>query len=299
MELGSHLLGNRLVGGIPDEQVAEAVRDLAREEGLVRSDQLLAHEGAQEGGNRGIERLVGERLHRAAVEHLALDGSALDHRPLVAGEAIEASGEQRVDSGRDGDGHQVAHPHPATTFRTRTPSSMSIESISSTKSGFPSAASAMRVPTSSASSASPTRFATSSAHSRFRQRLEQHGRRVELAAAPRRASVEQLGSSHAEKQDRDSSRPVGEVLDEVEERRLSPVDVVEHHDERTPRRESLEEARGSRESSPRRRRRLRKGRAPRSSAGRRDRRPRRPRAARRAAAGSARATPCRRSRRHP
>ena len=59
------------------------------------------------------------------------------------------------------------------------------------------------------------------------ERLEQHGRRVELAAAPGRPAVEQLGPGHAEEQDRRVAREVGDVLDQVEERRLAPVDVVE------------------------------------------------------------------------
>ena len=65
-----------------------------------------------------------------------------------------------------------------------------------------------------------------------RERLEQHRRRVQLAAAPVRPPVEQLGSRHAEQENRRVAAQVGDVIDEIEERLLAPVDVVQHDDER-------------------------------------------------------------------
>src|SRR4029078_12383966 len=62
------------------------------------------------------------------------------------------------------------------------------------------------------------------------KRVEQGRRAVELPAAPAGLRVEQLGACDAEKEDRRSPREVGDVLDELEERRLGPVDVVEHDD---------------------------------------------------------------------
>ena len=63
----------------------------------------------------------------------------------------------------------------------------------------------------------------------LRERLEEDRRRVHLAAAPARTDVEQLGPGHAQEEDR--PRPVREVLDEIEEGRFAPVDVVEDHHE--------------------------------------------------------------------
>ena len=63
------------------------------------------------------------------------------------------------------------------------------------------------------------------------ERLEENRRRVPLAAAPVRTALEQFGSRHAEQEDRRIATQVGDVLDEVEEALLSPVDVVEHADE--------------------------------------------------------------------
>jgi hypothetical protein len=61
----------------------------------------------------------------------------------------------------------------------------------------------------------------------LRERLEQDRGRVQLPASPAGAHVEQVRPGEADQQDRDVPRPVGQVLDEVEEDRLSPVDVVE------------------------------------------------------------------------
>jgi hypothetical protein len=65
------------------------------------------------------------------------------------------------------------------------------------------------------------------------ERLQQHGRRIDLAPGPARATVEELRSGGAEQQDRRVPRQIGDVLDEVEERLLAPVDVVEDADDRS------------------------------------------------------------------
>ena len=44
--------------------------------------------------------------------------------------------------------------------------------------------------------------------------------------------IEELRTSHAEKQDRSTSREIRDVLDELEEDRLAPLDVVEEADDR-------------------------------------------------------------------
>ena len=80
-----------------------------------------------------------------------------------------------------------------------------------------------------------------------RERLEQRGGGVQLAAAPRRPHVEQVGARHAEEQDRRVAAQVGDVLDQVEEGRLAPVQVVEDDHDRPlggPRLEQLAEGPG-------------------------------------------------------
>ena len=99
VELGAGRLRQRLVGGVADQQVAEAEAVLARELRPVRPDQLLAHERGQARRHLG---LVGcERLDGAAVEDLALDRAALEHAPLGRLELVETGREQRLQRRRD------------------------------------------------------------------------------------------------------------------------------------------------------------------------------------------------------
>ena len=78
----------------------------------------------------------------------------------------------------------------------------------------------------------------------FTERLEEDRRGVELAAAPARPPLEQLGSREAQDHDRSATRQVGHVLDEIEERRLCPVEVVEHDHQRAATGDGLEEPSG-------------------------------------------------------
>ena len=124
--------------------------------------------------------------------------------------------------------------------RRRWPSSRSTPTSSSTNSGLPSAAPTMRPAT-----ASGTSGAEQPSHQRvpvgLRERLQQQRGRVQLPAGPTRPRVQKLGPGHAQEQDRDVREPVGEVVDQVEQWRLGPVDVVEGHDERPARRHRPEQ----------------------------------------------------------
>ena len=64
------------------------------------------------------------------------------------------------------------------------------------------------------------------------ERLEQQGRRIQLPARPPGSDIEQLGPGDAEQEDGSAARPVAYVLDEIEQRRLRPVQVVEDEHER-------------------------------------------------------------------
>ena len=54
--------------------------------------------------------------------------------------------------------------------------------------------------------------------------------RVSIASS---YSLEEIRAGEAKQEDRCSARPVDHVLDQVEKRRLGPVEIVEDHDERT------------------------------------------------------------------
>ena len=62
------------------------------------------------------------------------------------------------------------------------------------------------------------------------QGLEQQRRRIHLPAAPARPNVEQLGTRDAEQEDRRIAREVGDVLHEIDEDRLGPLQVVDDDD---------------------------------------------------------------------
>ena len=65
-----------------------------------------------------------------------------------------------------------------------------------------------------------------------RERLELDRGRADAAAAPAGPHVEQLGPREADDQQRRVLDPLGEVLDQLEQRLLGPVDVLEDEDER-------------------------------------------------------------------
>ena len=85
---------------------------------------------------------------------------------------------------------------------------------------------------SSGRSSSAVSAATSSALSSALERLELERRRAHAAAAPGRAHVEQLGPREADEQQRRLAHPRGEVLDQLEQRLLAPVHVLEDEHER-------------------------------------------------------------------
>ena len=64
------------------------------------------------------------------------------------------------------------------------------------------------------------------------ERFELDRRRRQFAAAPRRPHLQELLAADAQQKDRRFARPVGDVLDQVEQARLRPVHVVEDEDQR-------------------------------------------------------------------
>ena len=64
------------------------------------------------------------------------------------------------------------------------------------------------------------------------QRLEQQTRVVPPSAAPPRSSSRELGARRAQEQCRPLTA-IGEILEEIQQRRIGPVDVLDDHDDRT------------------------------------------------------------------
>jgi len=101
VQLGARLLGERLVGRVANQQVAEPIRLVAGKRSLVRPNQLHAHQARQPLPDLPPHRLRRQLHDGSAVEDLALHRSPLDDRSLLAAETVEASGEQGLDTGRD------------------------------------------------------------------------------------------------------------------------------------------------------------------------------------------------------
>ena len=200
-----------LVGGVAHEEMAEAERILSGEQRPVRADQLLANERGQLGRE---PRLLGrERLDDAVVEHLALDGAALEHGPLRRVELVEARREERLERRRHLDFAVAGRLHHRRHL-------LDEERVSARGVQDPFAASQR--------SSSPRRCSRSisCSASSADERLQPYD------AAPAAAAVEQLRPRHAEEQEWYAGRQERDVLEQIEQHVLSPLDVVEDGDER-------------------------------------------------------------------
>ena len=165
------------------------------------------------------------------VEHLALDGGAFERRSRspVSSWSMRAASSARIVGGT-----VECITSPVRTqepfARSSAPSSTSMPSISSTKRGLPSAASVIRARTDSSSDA-PSRC--SIRRSASASPSGSSSTDVALSFPPAQPGRASRSSGRARQTSRIGglARPVGDVLDQVEERWLGPVDVVEDDDE--------------------------------------------------------------------
>ena len=103
VELCAERLRHRSVRDLTDEDVTEAVRIVAGGERALRQISSLRIEGREVRVDVDAQ-LVGHELRdRAAMEHLTLDGAALQHDAHVAVERVDAGLEERLDRGRHRD----------------------------------------------------------------------------------------------------------------------------------------------------------------------------------------------------
>ena len=94
-------LRERLVGGVPDQDMPEAEAVLARDLRPVWANEFAAYEAGQP--CRHLRLFGCKRLHGAPVEDLALDRTPLEHAPLGCVDLVEAGGEQRAQVRRHAD----------------------------------------------------------------------------------------------------------------------------------------------------------------------------------------------------
>ena len=204
VQLGPCRLGERVVRGVADQQVAEAERVLALEVALVGSDQLLADRELNcdvTGDPAAASAWTGPRWKTSP---------STEPRSSTPLSALSSWSSRAARSAFSVAGTTTSPPAPA-----------AIAIISVTKSGLPPAARAIR-------SRNPGRDGVGEERLDLglRQRLEPKRDR------PLGASLAQLGPREADQEQWRAGREQRDMLDEVEEGLLTPLDVVEQHDER-------------------------------------------------------------------
>ncbi len=173
-------------------------------------DQLLADERRQASSRRSLP--VGSDCgERIPLELQPDERRALEHLALVVRQLVETRGEQRVDRRRQLRG--------LTAFRECRQELLDEQRIALGGPPDLGAGLLLHLPAGDESADQLVGLGVG-------QRLQRDGA-VRLAGAPARSRVEQLGPRETEEQDRRVARPVDEVLEQVEERRLRPVDVVD------------------------------------------------------------------------
>ena len=234
VQLGADLLRRAAVGGLLDQDVVEAEGVLAREGRALGADQVLAHEGLQvasdAAGGPPRARAPRPRPTRTPCRPPRRTGSP--RAPPRESRSRRAPRRAWIDAGTATSPRSpVADPAPSS--RRRRPSSSSIRSISSRKSGLPPADSAIRAVRPLVEPrrhrAGPRRAPRSR---RRRAGASGSERAFGDAASPRWPDVQQVRAGEAQEQQRDVAAPAREVLDEVQERGLGPLEVVEEHHER-------------------------------------------------------------------
>ena len=234
VQLRASLLRDRRVGSLPDEHVAEPEAVLALERRRIGLHELLADERLQQRPRARRRARPGRAPSRRPTRRPPRSTAARwsTARSSSASRSRRAASTAWIVSGTRAEnvpGRDEVRPRSSSSMRTS----------SWTKSGLPAAARATsRARPAPSASRPPSRSTSRSVASGA------SGRRTSASdspGGPGRAALEQVGPREAEDEDRRRPAPAGEVLDEVEQRRLGPVDVVEDDEQRTLLRRRLEQ----------------------------------------------------------
>ena len=206
------------IGDLPDEQVLEAVGRLAGDRGARLAQQELPHQEVVEQHVYVLE--VGREVRDGALpEHPSDDRSALKQRLRGRGQVVDPRRDQRLQGVRDAVGATVVSAldeHPDGLLHKEWIALGAREHLAWQRRGRRNLL---------------EQLLDEEEALVLGQRLELDRCRPHTAAAPAGPRVEKLGPSEAEDEQR-RPNPVGHVLDQVEERLLRPVDVLEEEDER-------------------------------------------------------------------
>ena len=224
VEIRAQLLRNRLVGSVADQRMSEGVAVVTRNLRATGTNELLARERQQMRADIGPHVLGCELDDRSPVEEPALDRGTLDDDPLGRREGVDARCKQRLEARRD---VELAR---AVALCPQGDDLLDEERISLRDVEDPAAS---------------LRVEVRDEVSGFVRREGPQDERCDVRPwrGPGRPGVQQVGARGAEQQDR-RGREIHDVLDEVEERRLGPVQIVQHDDERSLAGERLEQLPG-------------------------------------------------------
>ena len=203
-------------------------------------DELLAYKGGELELDLVGAQVRDELVDRVLREALPDDRGGLEHLPLVAVELVEPGGEERVDRRRHREVREVAVHHPApvhapqeTVLDQHREELLGEERVPLGRIDDPPARLLGEI-------GAPEDVLEHEPDVCFRERCQRDSGLLR-PLRPARAQLEHCGAGRADDQERGVGDGVHQVLDQVEERRLRPVDVLEHDDERALARERLEQ----------------------------------------------------------
>ena len=193
--------------------------------------ELLADEGGDPGADR-VGFAVCQRADGARVEDLSHHRGDLDQASFIGRQPVQPGREERRDRRRDRDVGQVGRrrpsavlQHQATLIDEEPGHLLGVEGVSFGRLRDPRADRIVEgVVRQQVRHERPALLGA--------QRLDEDRGGVQLPAGPCRVIVQEFGACHAREQDRRVARQVRDVFDELQELRLSPLQVVDREDQR-------------------------------------------------------------------
>ena len=239
------VLRHRVVRDLLHEVLEEPVLAAVRQQRVDRDrEHLLADERAEQRGDLGL-RESGDRAQPLERERAAEDGPVLQEPALRRLQAVQPRGDQRL----EGLGHLerldrplqperavLADQDPAVDQHPDGLHRIERDALGALEDALPDVVGEPR-----------DRIAEQGAHLVAVERLQEDRREVAGAGAPARPALRELRPRERQHEDRPVARPLHQILDEIEQRAVGPVDVLEHHDRRSLIGDPLEEDPAGRE----------------------------------------------------
>ena len=210
VELGAALLREAVVGGLADERVRETEHVLAGRRGAVGTDQLLLDERDELGGDGRRTGLPEERCERARLEAPALYRGVLQHRPLSRIEPGDARRQHRL----DGRGQRGVSPLRTDRRKLLEEERIALGELHDAR---------RRV---GAELLGPGAL-DERARLVLRKRVEREQRARGHRRRPGGPHLDELRPRQADEQDRVLAGEGDDVLEQVQEARLRPLDVID------------------------------------------------------------------------